>query len=191
MGAPVNLAGTLLAAAERLMPSDRRDWARAMAAEQAAVGQPGEAVAFAAGCLRAAGRERLRSMAPDGKWAGPGLTFGMLAAATALIPGSGSLALLWAPVAGLLTIAMPASSGSRPTFSGAVILALKAGLVSGAVLLTFTLLPGIGSPTPGDRLSALLVAAACAALLTTIGGIAAAPLVSKPPGPHAPPAQET
>ena len=43
----------MLSAAVRVMPAERRDWARAMQAELAAVDQPADRWSFVWGCLRA------------------------------------------------------------------------------------------------------------------------------------------
>ncbi|HYR30120.1 MAG TPA: hypothetical protein VEU30_16765, partial [Thermoanaerobaculia bacterium] len=55
----LRLAQWLVSAAERLMPPVRKEWARAMAAELAYCGGGAGVLAFAAGCLGVAIRERV------------------------------------------------------------------------------------------------------------------------------------
>lgn len=183
MRAARRCANLLILGAERLIPAAKADWAQAMAAERAFLGDDPAAIAFCAGCFRAAAAERVRSLAPDHNWFLPGFTFGLLLVATALIPGSGTLPLLWAPLAGLLTVLMAERDGSEPSFGRTVVLALKSGLLSGAILFAFgcLVLIAAGGAAIWDRALVFAMAALAAALLVTISGIAAAPLVSRSP----------
>jgi hypothetical protein len=56
------LAERLLEHAARIMPAARRDWSLAMRAELAAIASADDALAFAAGCVWAAYRERISLM---------------------------------------------------------------------------------------------------------------------------------
>jgi hypothetical protein len=58
----VSLAQRLLDHAAAVLPAAQRDWARGMKAELSAIDAPGEALAFAAGCVLAAYRRRMNPM---------------------------------------------------------------------------------------------------------------------------------
>lgn len=182
------LAGVLAHAASRLMPERHVDWGRAMIAEQANIEDQREALAYSAGCLRAAGWQRLRALAPDGSWFWPGLLIAILLLGTAALPRSGSSALIWAPVGGLAMVLTIEQIGGRFTFERIVFLAFKTGLLSAILFLAvalFLFVPeGEGRSA---RIAQLAFVAAIMAFLTTIGGAAAAPLLCSPPSAGAPP----
>jgi hypothetical protein len=94
------LARWLIRAAERLMPPARKEWARAMAAELAYCEGGAAALAFAAGCLGAAVREKaaakIEALSPE---AATGIAAGALFLLHAGIPDSRSWPWIW-PVAG-------------------------------------------------------------------------------------------
>lgn len=174
------LADQLMIGAERLMPVDRREWSRAMRSEQVHIREEREALAFSAGCLRAAVWERLRSLAPDSAWFWPGLAVGILLLLSASIPGSRSWPLLWPPIAGVLLVL--ALDRKELEFGRAVGLALNAGLLGG-LLFFIGVIAFYDRPdaTLADRMWFAGIAGAVMAALTTIGGAAVAPLVTKPP----------
>lgn len=58
----MTLARLLLRHASAVMPDSRRDWAAGMAAELQIIDQPGEALAFATGCVVAAYQQRISPM---------------------------------------------------------------------------------------------------------------------------------
>ncbi|KRA68539.1 hypothetical protein ASD89_17045 [Caulobacter sp. Root656] len=62
MSLPRQIAERLLRHAAAIMPDHRRDWAMGMQAELAAIDAPGPALAFAAGCVRAAYQQRISPM---------------------------------------------------------------------------------------------------------------------------------
>lgn len=184
------LCDWLVVGAERLMPPGQAEWARAMAAEQAQISDHRAALAFSAGCLRAAGSERLRSIAPDGRWLWPGVALGLLLVGSAAIPGSRSWPLLWAPIGGLLTV-MVLAGGVQPSFGRAVAMAARAGLVGGSMfLVSATLMAVPAGAGASERMAGFAIAAVAMAFLTILGGAAAAPLVSRPPGAGASSAEE-
>lgn len=187
MSGPRRLADRLMAGAGRLIPLHQRDWAEAMAAEQAQIDCHREALAFSAGCLRAAGWQRLRALAPDGSWFWPGLVTALLLLVTAAIPRSGSAALFWAPVGGLLAVMTLEQVGGRLSFRRIVLLAFKTGLLSAFLFLAVALFLFVPA---GDgraaRIVQLAFVAALMAFFTTISGAAAAPLFCDPPGARAP-----
>lgn len=172
------LADRMTGGARLLIPAAKSDWARAMAAEQEAIAEDGDALAFAAGCLRAAGWARMRAAAPDGAWLWPGAAFGLLFLATALVPGSGSLPLLWAPLAGILAVLALEPSARPAGFVGAAAIASKAGALAGflffvgAVAVRFA-----GTEASAPPMTTLAVAGVALALVTTISGAAVAPLL--------------
>lgn len=183
MSAPRRLADTLMAGAGRLIPLRQREWAEAMAAEQSQIEDPAAALAFSAGCLRAAAWERLRALAPDGSWFWPGVAIGLLLLGTASIPGSRSWPLIWAPVGGLATVMTLAHAGARCNFARTVFLVFQTGLL-GALLffagaLFLFLSPG---EAQSGRVAQFAFVAMLLAFVTTISGAAAAPLVCSPPG---------
>lgn len=63
MSAPSFLAHSLMVASRWIMPTARRTWADAMAAEFDTIAEPAAALDFASGCLLGAGRERMSAMA--------------------------------------------------------------------------------------------------------------------------------
>lgn len=97
------LARWLMRAAEWLMPPDRREWARAMAAELAYCDEG--AVAFAAGCLGTALCEnaaaKIDALSPE---AVTGIAAGALFLLHACIPDSRSWPWIWPVAAGALAI---------------------------------------------------------------------------------------
>ena len=176
-------AALLLDGAERLMPAEKADWARAMAAEAAHLPHDPTALAFAAGCARAAGVERMRALAPDAAWGWPGAAFGTLLLASALVQGSGSLPLLWSPIGGLVAVLLLGEAGRTKSFLAVIAIATKTGALIGllfAVAALFLLL-ATGQPLVGDRATGFAAASVAVVLLTSLGGAAVAPLVCKPP----------
>ncbi|HZG47304.1 MAG TPA: hypothetical protein VEZ41_13725 [Allosphingosinicella sp.] len=187
MSAARQLADMIMAGVGRLIPPREHEWAEAMAAEQAEIRDHRDALAFSAGCLRAAGWQRARALAPDGSWFWPGLAIAILLLGTAAIPRSGSSAFVWAPVGGLMTVLTLENFGGRLSFGRIVLLAFKAGAMSALLFLAvalFLFLP------EGDgrlaRIAQLSFVAALMTLFTTISGAAAAPLLSNPPSAGAP-----
>lgn len=181
------LAEALLGGAERLMPPGQANWARAMAAERAHIENSREALAFSAGCLRAAAWERLRALAPDGSWFWPGLATALLLLGTAAIPYSRSWPLIWAPVGGLVTVMSLEQIGGRLTMARLVLLALKTGLLSALLFFAgalFLFLPE--GDAQSARIPQFAFLAALMAFFTTISGAAAAPLTCSPPSAGAP-----
>lgn len=167
---------------ERLMPAEKADWARAMAAEAAHLAHDPTALAFAAGCARAAGVERMRALAPDSAWAWPGAAFGTLLLASALVQGSGSLPLLWAPVAGLVAVLLLGETDRSRSFLPVVAIAAKTGALISLMfgVAALLLLLATGQPLVGDRATGFAAASVAVVLLTVLGGATAAPLVCKP-----------
>ena len=182
MGRKRQCAALLLDGAERLMPAKKADWARAMAVETAFLPDDRSALAFAAGCARAAGVERMRELAPDGAWAWPGAAFGMLLLASALVQGSGSLPLLWAPVGGVVAVLLLGEAGRTRSFLAVIGIAAKTGALIGLLFASaaLLLLLATGQPLVGDRATGFAAASVAVVLLTSLGGAAVAPLVCKP-----------
>ena len=186
MNAQRKAAELLIGGAERMLPRAQAGWAGAMAAETAHVASDRAALAFAAGCLFAACSERLRSFDPDGAWSASGLAAGVLLFSHALIPGSRVWPLIWPLLAGGAAVLGLQAGGRAPTFLGAVLTGLKAGVlgaavfVGGAFILTLAL-GALGEPVAADLLLRLGVAAGLGALAATLGGTAVAPLVCRPP----------
>ncbi|HZF93719.1 MAG TPA: hypothetical protein VEZ20_02485 [Allosphingosinicella sp.] len=156
-----------------------------MASETAHLPGDREAMLFAAGCLRAAAAERLRSFAPDPAWAGPGVAAGAMLAAHAAIDGSGAWPLFWPLIAGAAVVL--ANGGRFGGLGAAAWSAFKAGAIGGLLLFSVAAaaaLLGSGSPEPAAHmLGRVGIAAAAAAALAAVAGLAVAPLVCRASAP--------
>lgn len=175
-------AAWLLRGTERLIPPPKADWARAMVAESAHLPDDWTALTFAAGCARAAGTERMRTLVPDKAWFWPGAAFGVLLLASALVPGSRELPLLWAPLAGVLAVLMLRDGHSR-SFLSVVTIAFKTGALIGLLFFSVGILLLLAAPDPlaMERAARFIAAALAVIFLATTGGAAVAPLVCRPP----------
>lgn len=177
------LAHQFVELASRLMPERHGEWAQAMAAEQAHIEDHRSALAFSAGCLRAAGWERLRGLAPDASWFWPALVTAALLLISGSVPGSRAMPLLWAPVGGLLSVMMLEQMDGKMPFGRVVAIAFKAGLLCGFLFLAGALLLFMQEGEAlSERFGHFLLIGTVIAFLTTISGGAVAPLICSPPG---------
>lgn len=170
------LAESLVRFAERIMPMERRGWARAMLAEIPHVDGNRKALVFATGCLWSAVSERATSLAGTPEITA-GLAAGAFYAVHAAIPNSEKWPWIWPVAAGVL-IAVGPKAFQRP---GGLMSALQAGAKAGAAcgMVFFAIAVAFVSvrswlmepaPSLGSRLGLLLyggvgavfVAAACA-----------------------------
>lgn len=134
-GSPERIAEIILRLAHRLMPCNRKTWAEAMAAEIPHIEGRVAALAFAAGCLIAACRDRAASLTRKcPNEVAVGACVGALFLFHASIPNSQSWPWIWPVIGGVLvSIAHRAHIGHS---HGRIVLAgLKAGLVCGALFL--------------------------------------------------------
>lgn len=118
--------------AERIMPEDRGEWARAMSAEVRHVQGTSAALAFAAGCLWSAVRERATSIATAPEFAA-GLGAGAIYAVHAAIPGSEKWPWIWPALVGVVVAVGPKSLHSSGGLLSALAAGARAGLACGIV----------------------------------------------------------
>lgn len=171
------LAAALVNCAERIMPDERGDWARAMSSEVSHLEGSPAALAFALGCLWSAASERATSIVGNPEFAA-GLAAGALYAVHAAIPNSEKWPWIWPVAAGVLVAVGPKAFHSPGGLMSALKAGAKAGAACGAVFFAIAVAfvsarSWLMDPAPSleSRLVLLLyggfgavfVAAACAA----------------------------
>jgi hypothetical protein len=179
------LAVTLVSYAQRVMPREQSDWARAMSAEVRHIEEAPAALCFAAGCFWSAVSERASSVARTPEFAA-GLTAGAFYAVHAAIPNSEKWPWIWPVAAGILVAVGPKAFYSPGGLMSALRAGAKAGAACGIVFFAMAVAfvsarSWLMDPAPSlaSRLGLLLyggfgaifVTAACAAAARLVDGL--------------------
>ena len=131
----MRLASFVMACARWLMPTERDEWARAMAVESTYAADNADAMEYAIGCLACAIKMRLLRLAlPVPNEIAIGAIAGSVFLAHAFVPNSRSWPWMWPLAAGFVT-AQTVSHGQSGTATGKAKAGLKAGVACGAVFL--------------------------------------------------------
>lgn len=175
----------LFLAAEQVMPRSRRTWLRAMVCEAEFIPPSPARAHFAAGCLFGSLVCRGRDLAGSVDRQPGGIVIGAAVAAHALVPGSGETPLLWALPGGVLAMVHAQRTTSSASLLSLIGAAIRAGLVAGMLFLATILLltAASGASIATDDIARLALGAVSILFLTTLGGLAAAPLFCRPARP--------
>lgn len=177
-GAPsAYIAACLLRLFERIMPKEHGTWARAMRAEADHIDASADRLSFAAGCLRTAMTERLRSeLLKRAAATLAGCLAGVALFGHASSDGSKAWPLLWPFLGGALAALAAARPGRGLSGREGASLGFRAGAVAailfavGAIIVIWW----TGDAGIGARLPVVGLGVVSAILLSSIGGGAAA-----------------
>ena len=147
----MRLASFVMACARRLMPTERDEWARAMAVESSYAADNADALEYAIGCLTCAIKMRLLRLAhPVPHEIAIGAIAGSVFLAHAFVPNSRSWPWMWPLAAGVVT-AQTLSHRALGTATHRAKAGLKAGVACGAVFLAgAAAIPWLSASLHGD-----------------------------------------